>query len=98
MGYMTAFCALNISAADLEKVIPPLCALCYDKQTKALALVENPPKSFEQVLLEQIGRYSGDGTYIEMTDDKGTPFRWLFVNGRAKKVEPIILWPELAAQ
>ncbi len=99
MGYLAAHCTLKMHSDALGKVIPLLCALCFDKKkATALALVEHPPKTFEQILLEHIGRYSGDGSYIEMADESGAVFRWVFANGAVHKVKPTILWPELAAQ
>lgn len=91
---ITAQCGFNMTAADLQQVIPTLAAFCFNDNARALAVVGETTKSFEEIMLERIGRYAGNGSYIEMTGDDGLPFRWVFANGKVHKVRPFLAWPE----
>ena len=96
-------CSLNIDPKQLGKVLSPLMALCFRSESikdsgMSLIVLGQESKSFEDVLLERIAHHVGDGSYIEMSDNNGQRWRWVFTGGSYQKVYAELFWPSVMAE
>lgn len=48
----------------------------------------------EDVLWAAIAPFVADGSYIQMIGEDGEIWRWLFTNGAARNVKPLISWEQ----
>lgn len=44
-------------------------------------------------LFNSIAPYVQNGSFIQMIDEEGRQWRWVFNNGKCKQVQPKIVWP-----
>lgn len=44
-------------------------------------------------LFNSIAPYVRNGSFIQMIDEEGNQWRWVFDNGKCKQVQPKIVWP-----
>lgn len=47
----------------------------------------------DQELLTVIAPFVEEGSYLQMFDEDGNHWRWVFTGGTVKLVEPQIIWP-----
>jgi hypothetical protein len=50
----------------------------------------------DATLLEALAPFVDDGSYIEMSGEEGTIWRWVFNKGVMEDINAVITWPETA--